>query len=249
MEKEKTRRSRSRATSRAATHPGLESAAAFHRDEVERLRTSSRAVAPRSRAGKQLSAWLPANTLALCGAEVPLFLALDKLDDLAQRVRSEGQEAQTRFLRRLEASLQVCPAPLSLWGRPLLAFPRPRHHAPAAPTPVARPLRRCRCLGGRAAWLGGTLSGRWAGTGGWQGPGAAAHSATRNHTPDATSLPAMPPRRWSTRQRRRQTVQGATEGLQRRQKRQWQSPPASRWEPPQLPRLPRPAALPSAEGP
>lgn len=133
MEKEKTRRTRSRASSRAATHPGLESAAAFHRDEVERQRQHSRSVQPRSRAGKQLSAWLPANTLALCGAEVPLFLALDKLDDLAQRVRSEGQEAQTRFLRRLEASLQVCPGPLSTgaWGDPLPTR--------AAHTPPPRP--------------------------------------------------------------------------------------------------------------
>ena len=184
MEKEKTRRTRSRASSRAATHPGLESAAAFHRDEVERQRQHSRSVQPRSRAGKQLSAWLPANTLALCGAEVPLFLALDKLDDLAQRVRSEGQEAQTRFLRRLEASLQVCPGPLitGAWGRrPTSHAGRP--HAPAAPTHVARPRLRCRRLLRGAAQRGALAVRLWAGAAGRQalGPGALRHPCATHH--------------------------------------------------------------------
>jgi hypothetical protein len=169
MEKERTRRSRSRATSRAATHPGLESAAAFHRDEVERQKQHSRAVQPRSRAGKQLSAWLPAHTLALCGAEVPLFLALDKLDDLAQRVRSEGQEAQTRFLRRLEASLQVRAPPTATGAGASCSSHAPTHtpppHSRASPALCA----------GVDAWSGGLYGEgaccRGAGTGGGQGPG------------------------------------------------------------------------------
>ncbi len=100
------RRTRSRASSRGgAERQSVEDAAAFHRQEMQRARAAARPP-PRS-TSSALRAWLPADTLALCGAEAPLFLALDKLDDMVQRVRSEGADAQSRVLKRLEASLQV----------------------------------------------------------------------------------------------------------------------------------------------
>lgn len=86
----------------------LEASAAWHREEVRRARSGGGAGRTGRSTSNVLRSWLPADTLALCGAEQPLFLALDKLDDMVQRVRSEGQDAQKSVLKRLEASLKVC---------------------------------------------------------------------------------------------------------------------------------------------
>jgi hypothetical protein len=104
-----TRRSRpsSRASVAGAGGGDLAATAAWHRDDVRRGRSGAAAVRPPRSAAGALRAWLPADTLALCGAEAPLFLALDKLDDMVQRVRGEGRDAQASLLKRLDASLQA----------------------------------------------------------------------------------------------------------------------------------------------
>jgi hypothetical protein len=179
---DRTRRTKSRSSSRAVTP--LESVD-FHRQEVERQRSSRRQVQPKSRAGQQLSAWLPANTMALCGAEVPLFLALDKLDDLAQRVRSEGADAQARFLRRLETSLQVRAPLCRSWdlARPTL-IPTLRHGRADAGERVRTDSRQRRRRGSRqrAQRRGGGSCWRQ-----WQCGGRAAASAAASCCAAATA--------------------------------------------------------------
>ena len=102
-----TRRSRpsSRASVAGAGGGDLAATAAWHRDDLRRGRGAS--AAPRRTAAGTLRAWLPADTLALCGAEQPLFLALDKLDTLVQRVRGEGGDAHATLLKSLDASLKA----------------------------------------------------------------------------------------------------------------------------------------------
>lgn len=103
---------RERPSSRASVMAGsgggdLAATAAWHRDDLRRNRGGAAAgPGPRTAAGA-LRAWLPADTLALCGAEAPLFLALDKLDAMVLRVRGEGKDAQASLLKSLDASLQA----------------------------------------------------------------------------------------------------------------------------------------------
>jgi len=62
---------------------------------------------PPGRSSTALREWLPPETRALCGVEQPLFLALDKVEEMVANVKAEGLEAQKRVLKRLETSLLV----------------------------------------------------------------------------------------------------------------------------------------------
>ena len=131
-----------RSSSRASVASSRSRASASARVEAAATRAAETSQARREppapgRTSTALRRWLPADSkFALCGAEQPLFLALDKLDAMLVGAKLDSIETQRRVLKRLDSSLEVCGRaprlPPLLRGR---ALPRVGVRAPSLSPP------------------------------------------------------------------------------------------------------------------